>query len=233
MLAGARVSALLTSTPARLAVLHPLLNALPECVHEAVIAYSGAGAQENPATLGLVRSHVRVRWAHSGDGETLAAALEAAHGDYLILNADHIEGSDLLALLGALLSGAAIAKGARFLQGGAAQDAGFGARIQNSLALTATRTLFGGQLRDFRCEALAISRAMLDELAPLAHERGADLPQRLFLRALKLGLPVREVPVRERRHELAGLHTASLPLLLRERFAFSAPNVSFDGHSAS
>jgi hypothetical protein len=228
MLAGARVSALLTSTPARLAVLQPLLHALPKCIHEAIVTLDGAEAQSNPAAMGFLKSRTRVRWAVPEDGNALGAALDAAQGDYLILNADHVEGADLFPLLGALLGGAAIAKGARFLQGGVAQDVGLAGRVHNNLAVTATRMLFGGQLRDFGCEALAISRTLLDELAPSQHERGADLPQRLFLRALRSHLCVREVPVRERQREPATPSAASLPLLLTERFAANAPNVGFN-----
>jgi hypothetical protein len=228
MLAGARVSALLTSTPARLPAIQPLLHALPKCVHEAVVTVSDDDAQANPATLGFVKSPVRLRWVSSDTNAALAAALDAAQGDYLILNADHVEGADLFPLLGALLGGAAIAKGARFLQGGTAHGAGLGARLHNRLAVAATRTLFGGHVRDFGCEALAISRTLLDELVPLPHERGADLPQRLFLRALKHGMRVREVPVRERLRESTSPPSASLPLLLSERFAPNAPSIELN-----
>jgi hypothetical protein len=228
MLAGARVSALLTSTPARLSAIQPLLQALPKCVHEAVVAVAGKDAQSNSATLGFVKAPVRVHWVPVGEGDSLAATLDAAQGDYLILNADHIEGADLFPLLGALLGGAEIAKGARFLQGGTAHGAGIGARLHNNLSIAATRTLFGGHIRDFGCEALAITRSLLEELVPSAHERGADLPKRLFLRALKRGLRVHEVPVRERQHEAAAPPAASLPLLLSERFAVSTPYIGLN-----
>jgi glycosyltransferase involved in cell wall biosynthesis len=111
-----------------------VLSRLPVDVHEVVLVDGDstddtvAVARAGHASIRIVRQHAR------GKGAALAAGLLAARGDIIVMiDADgSMDPAEIPALVGALISGADVAKGSRYVVGGGSADLtrlrGFGNR---------------------------------------------------------------------------------------------------------
>lgn len=112
-----------------------VLSRLPVDVHEVVLVDGNstddtvAVARAGHASVRIVRQHAR------GKGAALAAGLLAARGDIVVMiDADgSMDPAEIPALVGALVAGADVAKGSRYVVGGGSADLtrlrGFGNRL--------------------------------------------------------------------------------------------------------
>lgn len=129
-----------------------------------------------------------------GKGDALRAGFAAARGDIIVMiDADGSTSPlEIPNFVGALLSGADLAKGSRFLQGGGTTDMTFHRRLGNWGFVKMVRTLFGGNYSDLCYGYNAFWRSIL----PLLYldGDGFEIETMMNVRALKAGLKITEVP---------------------------------------
>jgi glycosyltransferase involved in cell wall biosynthesis len=220
-----------------------VLEGLPP-VDEVVIV-DGGSADDTVAIAREVRPDaVVVRQTRAGKGNALACGFAACRGDVVVtLNADgSTDPGEIPRYVDALLSGAEVAHGSRFRDGGADLGGRRLDRFGNAVLTWIVNLLFGTSFTDIGFGYNAYWRALLPalDLPPVEPSRsrrglrhwgdGAEIEPMLNLRTAAQGLRVVEVasigypPIngpRERRpfvRALRALRTAFLEYVRRRRF---------------
>jgi len=202
-----------------------VLPRIPAWVDE-VLLVDGQSTDATVAVAKQLRPDIRVLVeARPGKGRALRRGLAAAQGDLvLLLDADGSTApEELPAFVGALLSGADVVKGSRFVQGGGSADLSWLRRVGNRLLVRLVRLAFGGQYTDLCYGYTGLWRAAVGVLGLEAE--GFEIETELTIRALRAGLAVAEVASFEasRLHGASHLRTGAdgwrvLRTILRERF---------------
>jgi glycosyltransferase involved in cell wall biosynthesis len=165
-----------------------------------------------------------------GKGAALRKGLALARGDIMVLlDADgSTDPAEIPMFVGALLGGAQLVKGSRFLQGGGTADMPLYRRCGNGAFVWLVRLLFGGRYSDL-CYGYNAFWAWAVPLLQLNAD-GFEIETMLNIRALRAGLKVAEVPSFEapRLHGQSRLKTIPdgwrvLKTIVRERIAPMAP----------
>ena len=201
-----------------------VLSRLPIDVHEVVLVDGNstddtvAVARAGHASIRIVRQHAR------GKGAALAAGLLAARGDIVVMiDADgSMDPAEIPALVGALVAGADVAKGSRYVVGGGSDDLTKLRGVGNRLLTYFGRMLYGQRWSELcygfaafwsdvipRLELEAIAGGPTRELtpeeelaelvaptavkAPLGYGHGFEIEAILFTRSVRAGLRVTEV----------------------------------------
>jgi glycosyltransferase involved in cell wall biosynthesis len=160
-----------------------------------------------------------------GKGSAQLSGFEAATGDIIVsLDADgSMNPEELPAFVGALASGAEVAKGTRYIQGAGSDDLSHVRSVGNRCLTWTARRLYGGRLSDITYGYVAFWRNVLQELDLRAE--GFELEVEITVQAMHRGMKVVEVPCFEARrvHGTSNLHAMPdgwriLKLMLRERF---------------
>lgn len=171
-----------------------VLPHLPTWVHE-VILVDGNSNDGTPEVAKLLCEKIQVvQQKGRGKGEALRTGFALATGDIIVmLDADgSMNPGEIPAYLGALLTGADVAKGSRFLQGGGTHDMGR-IRYTGNLFLTwILRVLHGGQYSDLCYGYNAFWRRVLAEIKLDAD--GFEIETQINVRILQAGLRIHEVP---------------------------------------
>ncbi len=94
----------------------------------------------------------------------------------------------------ALNSGADIVKGSRFLKGGRTYDMDGFRRCGNSMMMFAINLLWSAKYTDLCYGYAAFSKRAIEKLAPVLESDGFEIETEIFIKALDLGLVVKEVP---------------------------------------
>lgn len=94
-------------------------------------------------------------------------------------------------------SGADIAKGSRFLDAGCSHEMNSLRRIGNILMVTVANLLWSAKYTDLCYGFAAFSRRAVEKMAPLLKSQNFEIETEIFLKALDLGLVVKEVPSTE------------------------------------
>jgi glycosyltransferase involved in cell wall biosynthesis len=201
-----------------------VLGRLPVTVHEVVLVDGNstddtvAVARSQWADIRVVRQHAR------GKGAALATGLLAATGDIVVMiDADgSMDPAEIPALVGALLGGADVAKGSRYVVGGGSDDLTRLRGLGNRALTYAGRLLYGQRWSEL-CYGYAafwsdvIPRLGLEEIAggpvremtleeelatlvdgpsalePMKYGGGFEIEAILFTRSTRAGLRVTEV----------------------------------------
>jgi glycosyltransferase involved in cell wall biosynthesis len=171
-----------------------VLPRLPSFVYEVVLV-DGRSTDGTVDVARALRSNVRVVYQTGrGKGDALRAGFAAARGDVIVmLDADgSADPAEIPAFLDALLSGADLAKGSRFVPGGGSSDITRLRRAGNTGLNRLVNFIYRTDYTDLCYGYNAFWRACLPQIALDCN--GFEVETQLNLRAAKAGLRVVEVP---------------------------------------
>jgi glycosyltransferase involved in cell wall biosynthesis len=206
-------------SPERVSVVIPALNEernigwvlerIPAWVDE-VIVVNGRSLDDTQGAARRARPDVvLLHEPRAGKGCAVRAGLAHATGDVIaLLDADgSMEPQELEAFLEALCSGADLAKGSRFLPGGASRDITRVRALGNHLLVQAVNLLYGVRFTELCYGYMALRRSALSVLGLSAD--GFEIETQIVAHSLRAGLRVTEVPSIEaaRRSGASNLHT--------------------------
>lgn len=202
-----------------------VLSRVPRWVHEVVLV-DGNSTDDTVEVARRWWPSIRiVPQQGTGKGAALRTGLQSASGDILVMiDADgSMDPRELPSFVGALLAGADMAKGSRFLQGGGTTDMPLYRKLGNFGFVVLVRLLFGGRYSDLcygynAVWARDVPRFGLDC-------DGFEVETVLNIRALRQGMRVTEVASFESRRVYGTGRLRTIPdgwrvlkALLREAF---------------
>jgi glycosyltransferase involved in cell wall biosynthesis len=171
-----------------------VLRTLPDDVFE-VILVDGHSTDGTVDVARAVRGDIRVVvQPGTGKGDALAAGFAACRGDVVVmLDADgSADGAEIPRFVDALLAGADLVKGSRFLNGGGSTDLTPLRRAGNRVFCAMVNLLFGTHYSDL---CYGYNAAWLRELRGLSLDcAGFEVETVLSVRSARSGLRVTEVP---------------------------------------
>ena len=173
--------------------LRHVLPTLPSVVDELVIVDGGSTDGTVEVVRELRPDATIVHDPRHGKGVALQSGFEAARGDILVMmDADgSMDPNDIATFVAALLAGADVAKGSRFLQGGGSSDLTPLRTFGNFMLTQAVRVTFGGRYSDLCYGYMAFWRHVLPAFDPGVP--GFEVETFLNVRALAAGLRIVEV----------------------------------------
>ena len=188
-----------------------VLPRIPGFVDELVLVDSDSSDPTVAVARALWPGVRVVSQARLGKGAALRAGIAAATGDILVLlDADgSTDPGEIPAFVGALLAGADLVKGSRFLQGGGTADMSWYRRLGNGLLVRLVRLAFGGQYSDLCYGYNALWAGVAPRLA--LDVDGFEIETLLNVRALSRGLNVVEVASYEASRIHGRSHLRTLP----------------------
>jgi glycosyltransferase involved in cell wall biosynthesis len=175
-----------------------VLPRIPDWVHQVILVDDGStdGTADVARQL-MPRIEVVANHRPRGKGNALRTGFDHADGSLVVqIDADGSEApEEIIRFVAALLSGADIAKGSRFLVGGGTSDMTTVRKLGNRMFLFLCRVLYGVRWTDF-CHGYIGFRA--DALLRLELDApGFDIEAQIALRAVDRGLAICEVPCYE------------------------------------
>ncbi|MDQ6673870.1 MAG: glycosyltransferase family 2 protein [Chloroflexota bacterium] len=176
-----------------------VLSRIPAWVHE-VLLVDGNSKDDTVSVATLWWPSIRVvQQTGRGKGDALRAGLMSASGNILLmLDADgSMDPLEIPSFVGALLAGADVAKGSRFLQGGGTSDMPRFRQFGNWCFVVLVRLLFGGRYSDLCYGYNAVWARDVPRLGLDCD--GFEIETVLNIRALRHGMRVAEVPSFESR----------------------------------
>ena len=191
----------------RVSVVMPTLNEaanlphvmpqFPHWVHEVVLV-DGRSTDDTVEVAQRLRADLRVVLEERpGKGAALRAGFARAAGDIIvIIDADgSMNPEEMILLVGALLAGADLAKGSRYIEGGGSTDLSMFRALGNWGLTTSVRLLYGCRFSDLCYGYMAFWRRAL----PLLDNEcdGFEIETMLCVRALSHELKIMEVASRE------------------------------------
>jgi glycosyltransferase involved in cell wall biosynthesis len=187
----------------RVSVVMPTLNEaanlphvmprIPAWVHEVVVV-DGRSTDDTIEVARKLRSDVRlVLEMKRGKGAALRAGFAHATGDIIVMiDADgSMNPDEMILLISALLAGADLAKGSRFIEGGGSSDLSTFRALGNWGLTTSVRLLYGCRFSDLCYGYMAFWRRSLPQLESASD--GFEIETALCLRALGQKLKIVEV----------------------------------------
>ncbi|MGD0644644.1 MAG: glycosyltransferase family 2 protein [Candidatus Bathyarchaeia archaeon] len=147
-----------------------------------------------------------------GKGSAIRQVLSNRYFDVdamVLMDADgSMDPTEIPAFVEALNSGADIVKGSRFLKGGRTYDMDAIRRCGNSMLMFFVNFLWRAKYTDLCYGYAVFSKRAIEKLAPVLESDGFEIETEIFIKALELGLVVKEVPSVEyaRKHGNSNLH---------------------------
>ena len=165
----------------------------------------------------------------AGKGGALRQAFESDHAGDIIVIMD-ADGSnrpeEVPQIIAAIVNGADIAKGSRFLKGGGSTDLSYIRKVGNKLFTSIVNHAWSKEYTDLCYGFMAFRQDALQKLKPFLQSMNFQIETEICIKAGKLGLKVVEVPSIElkRRYgasKLRGLHDSLsiAKVILRELFS--------------
>jgi glycosyltransferase involved in cell wall biosynthesis len=191
--------------------LQHVLPRIPSLVDE-VILVDGASTDRTVAVARDLIPTIRVvQQRGAGKGAALRTGFEASTGDIIVaLDADgSTDPAEIPYFVHALLAGADVAKGSRFLHGGGTSDMPLHRRLGNGFFVHLVRRLYGGRYTDLCYGYNAFWRQSLD-LLDLDCD-GFEIESMINIRVLRAGLRILEVPSFESRRVVGEGRLRTIP----------------------
>lgn len=170
-----------------------VLSRIPGWVHE-VLLVDGNSTDNSIEVARLWWPSVRiVQQQEKGKGAALRTGLQCATGDILVMiDADgSMDPREIPSFVGAMLAGADMAKGSRFLQGGGTSDMPLYRQLGNLAFVVLVRLLFGGRYSDLCYGYNAVWARDVPRLGLDCN--GFEVETVLNIRALRQGMRITEV----------------------------------------
>jgi glycosyltransferase involved in cell wall biosynthesis len=167
---------------------------LPRDLHELILV-DGGSVDATVDAARQARPDVRVvHQAGRGKGDALTCGFDACHGDVVVmLDADgSTDAAEIPRFVEALVRGASVAKGSRFLDGGGSDDLTPVRRAGNHVLCAVVNVLFGTRYTDLCYGFMAFRASELRRLELRCD--GFEIETLINVRAAKSGLAVVEVP---------------------------------------
>jgi glycosyltransferase involved in cell wall biosynthesis len=178
-----------------------VLNEIPKHVQYPLeIIVIDASDDETP--LVAAQSGARVlRQDGQGKGNALRQAFCALDSDIvLMMDGDgSMQAQEIPRLVEAVVSGADVAKGSRFLRSGGSEDLSFVRKIGNYLFVSLVNVLWSAKYTDLCYGFVAFRRQALEKLKPYLTSSQFQIETEICIKAKKVGLRVTEVPSMELR----------------------------------
>jgi glycosyltransferase involved in cell wall biosynthesis len=171
-----------------------VLPRIPDWVHEVVLV-DGHSTDRTVEVARELRPSIRiVQQTGRGKGDALRTGFNHTTGDIVVmLDADgSMDPSEIPVFVGALLAGAHMAKGSRFLQGGGTTDMPLYRQLGNWGFVVLVRLLFGGRYSDLCYGYNAFWAHVLPQLRLDCD--GFEVETVINIRALRAQVRVTEVP---------------------------------------
>ncbi len=148
-----------------------------------------------------------------GKGSAIRQVLRNGYFDVdaiVLMDADgSMNPAEIPVFVEALNSGADVVKGSRFLAGGCTYDMDAIRRCGHSMLLFVLNFLWSAKYTDLCYGYAAFSKRAVERLAPVLESDGFEIETEIFIKAMDLGLVVKEVPSIEyaRKNGSSNLHT--------------------------
>ena len=160
------------------------------------------GKSEDKTALIASRNGVKVVLQNGkGKGSAIRQGLSNGYHDtnvVVMMDADgSMDPKEIGRYVEALNSGADIAKGSRFMKGGYSHDISLLRRIGNMFMVVAVNLLWSAKYTDLCYGFVAFNKKAIEKLLPELKARHFEIETEIFLKALDLGLVVKEVPSTE------------------------------------
>ena len=209
-----------------------VLPLIPDWVDEVIIVDAGSNDGTTAVALELLPSAIILTELRRGKGRALCTGFENATGDFIVaIDADgSTDPREIPAYVGALVAGADLAKGSRFMQGGGTDDMELHRNFGNKALTFTVNRLFKGRYSDLCYGYFAFRRDALPMLIkPTDDVAGFEIETFINIRALKNQLKIAEVASFEynRIHGASNLNAFRdglriLRVILREFFGHEA-----------
>jgi len=173
-----------------------VLPHIPDWVDEVLIIDAGSTDDTTKVALELLPDARIIIDLTKGKGAALCTGFENATSDLIVaIDADgSTDPREIPAFIGALLAGADLAKGSRFLQGGGTDDMETHRKLGNKMLMHTVNRLFKGRYSDLCYGYFALRSTALPALiGPDDTATGFEIETFINIRALKNNLAITEV----------------------------------------